>query len=113
MENIDKKSAIKALVEKGKAVGKLTTQEIDNAMLELDIDIEELDKLYELIEANNIIDRLTKHPVPIEFPSGQQKPWKTCTSWSDCTNPHKDCINCPLRYKQSDFANTWSNKQII
>ena len=28
MENIDKKSAIKALVEKGKAVGKLTTQEI-------------------------------------------------------------------------------------
>jgi hypothetical protein len=63
-----------------------------------------------LIEANNIIDRLTKHPVPIEFPSGQQKPWKTCTSWSDCTNPHKDCINCPLRYKQSDFANTWSNK---
>ncbi len=54
MENIDKKSAIKALVEKGKAVGKLTTQEIDNAMLELDIDIEELDKLYELIESNNI-----------------------------------------------------------
>ena len=54
MENIDKKSAIKALVEKGKAVGKLTTQEIDNAMIELDIDIEELDKLYELIEANNI-----------------------------------------------------------
>ncbi len=54
MENVDKKSAIKALVEKGKAVGKLTTQEIDNAMLELDIDIEELDKLYELIEANNI-----------------------------------------------------------
>ncbi len=54
MENIDKKSAIKALVEKGKAVGKLTTQEIDNAMLELDMDIEELEKLYELIEANSI-----------------------------------------------------------
>ena len=54
MENLDKKSAIKALVEKGKAVGKLTTQEIDNAMLELDIEMEELDKLYELIEVNNI-----------------------------------------------------------
>lgn len=54
MENLDKKSAIKALVEKGKAVGKLTTQEIDNAMLELDIEMEELDKLYELIEINNI-----------------------------------------------------------
>ncbi len=54
MENIDKKSAIKALVDKGKAVGKLTTQEIDNAMLELDMDIDELEKLYELIETNNI-----------------------------------------------------------
>ena len=54
MENMDKKSALKALVEKGKAVGKLTTQEIDNAILELDIEMEELDKLYELIETNNI-----------------------------------------------------------
>lgn len=51
-----------------------------------------------LIEANDVIDRLTKHPAIIEIPSGQQKPWKTCRSWSDCTNPHKDCINCPLRY---------------
>ena len=54
MENLDKKNAIKALVEKGKAVGKLTTQEIDNAILELDMDMDELDKLYELIETNNI-----------------------------------------------------------
>ncbi len=54
MENIDKKSALKALVEKGKAVGKLTTQEIDNAIVELDIEMDELDKLYELIETNNI-----------------------------------------------------------
>ncbi len=54
METIDKKSAIRALIEKGKAVGKLTTQEIDNAIVELDIEMEELDKLYELIEANNI-----------------------------------------------------------
>ena len=54
MENIDKKSAIKALIEKGKAVGKLTTQEIDSAIVELDIAMEELDKIYDLIEANNI-----------------------------------------------------------
>ncbi len=54
MENIDKKAALKALIEKGKAVGKLTTQEIDNAIVELDIEMDELDKLYELIEANNI-----------------------------------------------------------
>ena len=54
METIDKKGAIRALIEKGKAVGKLTTQEIDNAIVELDIEMDELDKLYELIEANNI-----------------------------------------------------------
>lgn len=54
MENIDKKNSIKALIEKGKTTGKLTTQEIDNAILELDIEMEELDKLYELIETNNI-----------------------------------------------------------
>ncbi|MCH5170380.1 MAG: RNA polymerase sigma factor RpoD [Oscillospiraceae bacterium] len=54
MENLDKKTAIKALVEKGKAVGKLTTQEIDTAIIELDIEMDELDKLYEIIEQNNI-----------------------------------------------------------
>ncbi len=54
METLDKKTALKVLIEKGKSVGKLTTQEIDNAILELDIEMEELDKLYELIEANNI-----------------------------------------------------------
>ena len=54
MENVEKKSALRALVEKGRTVGKLTTKEIDNAMIELDIEMEELDKLYEMIEANNI-----------------------------------------------------------
>ena len=54
MENLDKKTAIKALVEKGKSVGKLTTQEIDTAIIELDIEMDELDKLYEIIEQNNI-----------------------------------------------------------
>lgn len=54
MENLDKKTAIRALVEKGKTVGKLTTQEIDTAIIELDIEMDELDKLYEIIEQHNI-----------------------------------------------------------
>ena len=54
METIDKKTALKALIEKGKSVGKLTTQEIDNAIVELDIEMEELDKVYEMISENNI-----------------------------------------------------------
>ena len=54
MEGTEKKTPFKALVEKGKAAGKLTTQEIDTAIIEMDLDIEELDKLYETLESNNI-----------------------------------------------------------
>lgn len=54
MENLDKKAPIRALIEKGKSTGKLTTHEIDAVILELDFDIDELDKLYETIENNNI-----------------------------------------------------------
>ena len=54
MEGNEKKTPFKVLVEKGKAAGKLTTQEIDNYIVEMDLDIEELDKLYETLEANNI-----------------------------------------------------------
>ncbi len=54
MEPFEKRPQIKALVEKGKTSGKLTTNEIDTVILEMDFDIEELDKLYETIETNNI-----------------------------------------------------------
>lgn len=57
MENIvpDKKSTLKTLLEKGKVTGKLTTQEIDQALIDIeDLDIDELDKFYETIENSNI-----------------------------------------------------------
>ncbi len=57
MENttpVEKKSPLKLLLEKGKATGKLTSQEIDQALIETDIDIEELDKFYETLESQNI-----------------------------------------------------------
>ncbi len=50
----DKKGVIAALVEKGKAAGRLTTNDIDAAIVEVDMDIEELDKLYETLESQNI-----------------------------------------------------------
>ena len=49
MEGTEKKTPFKTLVEKGKAAGKLTTQEIDSAIVEMDLDIEDLDKLYETL----------------------------------------------------------------
>ena len=54
MDGIEKRPAVKALIEKGKAAGKLTTQEIDTVIVDMDLDIEDLDKLYESIEAQNI-----------------------------------------------------------
>ncbi len=50
----EKKPVLKALIEKGRTSGKLTTQEIDTAIIECDIDLEDLDKLYEAFEGYNI-----------------------------------------------------------
>ncbi len=50
----DKKTIIHDLVESGKIKGKLTTKEISDALEEIDFDVEQLDKLYETLEANNI-----------------------------------------------------------
>ena len=50
----EKKSSLKVLLEKGKATGKLSTHEIDMAMMELDLSIEELESFYETIENQNI-----------------------------------------------------------
>ncbi|MBE6720447.1 MAG: hypothetical protein E7571_07325, partial [Ruminococcaceae bacterium] len=46
-----KNTAFKKLVEKGKASGHLTAQEIDNLIVELDLDVDELEKLNEQIDA--------------------------------------------------------------
>jgi len=49
-----KQAAFKRLIEKGKASGHLTAQEIDNLIVELDMDVDELEKLNDQIEAANI-----------------------------------------------------------
>ena len=50
----DKKTVIKELVELGKQKGKLTNQDILDAIGELDFDPEKLEKLYEALEAQGI-----------------------------------------------------------
>ncbi len=62
MDSTEKKNYMTTLIERGKALGKLTTQEIDAAIVDMDIDIDELDKLYETIETLNIeiIDDLSE-----------------------------------------------------
>ncbi len=50
----EKKSAVMDLMEQGKQKGKLTTKEINDALEELDFDLEQIDKLYESLESLNV-----------------------------------------------------------
>ena len=45
---------IRELIETGKAKGRLTTKEINDALEELDFDVEQVDRLYDTFESNNI-----------------------------------------------------------
>ena len=42
------------LIENGKAKGKLTTKEITDFIEEMDFEVEQVDKLYDILESNNI-----------------------------------------------------------
>lgn len=51
---IDKKKLLLDLVERGKKSQKLTSKEINDVLEEIGFEVEQVDKLYELIELNNI-----------------------------------------------------------
>ena len=54
MASTDKKNVISSLIESGKAKGKLATKDITDALEELDYDVEQVDKLYSMLEGQNI-----------------------------------------------------------
>lgn len=72
----DKKiAAFNKLIEKGKAAGNLTAQEIDNLIVELDLDVDELEKLNEMIDAANVniiddfsAEALSGIPLEVDLP---------------------------------------------
>ncbi len=71
-----KQKVIQGLIDKGKAAGKLTTNDIDDAIVKIDLEIDELDKLYETLEQNNIevIDDLGDAALDsLNFDSDSQK----------------------------------------
>lgn len=69
-----------------------------------------------LIQNNKIINLLLVNEnkkqnsfQPLEtIPTYQSN--RPCKTWSDCTNPHYDCINCPLRYNVDNGFNTSASK---
>lgn len=62
---VDKKNLIKELLENGKTKGKLTNKEITDALMELDFDVDQVEQLYETLEAMNvdIVDEPVTDPV--------------------------------------------------
>ena len=54
MNSTDKKGTLRRLAEKGKENGKLTNQEILDALAEINFSPEQLEKLYDKLEANGI-----------------------------------------------------------
>ncbi len=54
MAEKEKKNLIQDLLEQGKAKGRLTTKEISDVLEEADFDIEQVDKLYDMLESMNI-----------------------------------------------------------
>ncbi len=50
----DKRNTIRELIETGKRNGRLTTKEINDALEEINFEVEQVDKLYETLESHNI-----------------------------------------------------------
>ena len=50
----EKRNTIRELIEAGKRNGRLTTKEINDALEEINFDVEQVDKLYETLESHNI-----------------------------------------------------------
>ena len=98
MDGIEKRPAVKVLIEKGKAAGKLTTQEIDTVIVDMDLDIEDLDKLYETIEAQNIeiIDDLSTLDVDdVNFDLGETP--KSTADTAGVTDDKNITIDDPVK----------------
>ena len=69
MAGQEKTTVVRDLIELGKSKGKLTTSEINDALEELDFDVEQVDKLYETLEGLNveIVENYAQN-IEIDFP---------------------------------------------
>ncbi len=63
----------KALIEKGRSTGKLTSQEVDTLIVDMDIDVDTLENFYTVIESSKIevVDDLLSDNIDIVETSGK------------------------------------------
>ena len=60
----EKKNIIMNLVELGKRNQKVTTKEINDALVEIGFEVELVDKLYEALDANRLLSRSWTNRTP-------------------------------------------------
>ncbi len=79
MESSEKKALVKALIDKGIATGKLNSTDIDTVLVEADVDIEEMEKLYSTLESHGVEivddfgdDMLDSISMDIDIPKGYE-----------------------------------------
>ena len=70
-----KMNAFKKLVERGKSQGNLSAQEIDTVIVEMDLDVDELEKLNDMLDAANVTiiddfsaEALSGIPLEVDLP---------------------------------------------
>ena len=66
MGNEDKKAVIKELLDHGKRTGRLSSKDLMDALEDLDLDSEQIDKLYDMLEHNDI--ELAVEDYAVELP---------------------------------------------
>ncbi|MBQ1544263.1 MAG: RNA polymerase sigma factor RpoD [Clostridia bacterium] len=93
----NKKKVIAGLIEKGKAAGKLSTSDIDMAIIETEFDIDELDKLYETLENNNIEISDDLGDAALETLNLDAEPSKTGNNASAAEAPKNAAMDDPVK----------------
>ena len=54
MDNQEKNALIKALIDRGIAAGKINSTDIDTVLVEADVDVDEMEKVYSKLEAAGV-----------------------------------------------------------
>ena len=67
----EKKSALAELVEQGKNAGKLTTQEINDALEDMNFDVDQVEELYESLKSMNVevVEVYNADDISLDFPT--------------------------------------------
>jgi len=65
-----------------------------------------------LIACNETLDDLYEQQIATPYQNVPYGVYYNCSDWAHCSNPHHDCINCPLMYSSGVGIYTSSSSTI-